>query len=272
MPENRNMQVIAIANQKGGVGKTTTAINLGTALAAAGERCLIIDIDPQGNASTSLGVERATREVTTYDILMNDGAVANAIIETDIPNLHIVPSVTELAAVEAEIFGENDRHTRMQRAMETLKRHIADGSAHSYRYIFMDCPPSLSLLTVNAMVAADSVLIPLQCEFLALEGLTQIMQTYNTVKSNMNPALAIQGVLLTMYDGRNNLSKQVVDDVREHFGDAVYETVIPRNVKLSEAPSHGKPALIYDPKCAGSQAYLQLAGEMLRRSKFVEAA
>ncbi len=262
---DRPAKIIAVANQKGGVGKTTTAINLGTALAAVGKACLVIDIDPQGNASTGLGVERASRKVTTYDVLMNDGALRDAIIETIVPKLDVVPSVSELAGAEAELLHQEARQMRMKSALESLAECTAKGEAREYEYVFIDCPPSLNLLTVNALVAAHTVLVPLQCEFFALEGLSQLMSTIDLVRNKLNPALAVEGVLLTMYDTRNNLSKDVAENVREHFGAQVYETIIPRNVRISEAPSHGKPVILYDQQSAGSQAYMKLAAEFLRR-------
>ena len=262
----RRPRIVAVANQKGGVGKTTTAINLGTALAAVGTKCLIVDIDPQGNASTGLGVERATRRVTTYDVLMNEGDLVEALIETKVPGLHVVPSVGELAGAEAELLHQEGRNYRMRGAIERLREQIESGDAATYDYVFIDCPPSLNVLTVNAMTAADSVLVPLQCEFFALEGLSQLMETVQLVRSSTNSKLEIEGVLLTMFDKRNNLSQQVADDVRTHFGEQVYDTIIPRNVTVSEAPSFGMPVLLYDIKSAGAQAYIKLAGEILKRA------
>jgi chromosome partitioning protein len=262
---DRPAKIIAVANQKGGVGKTTTAINLGTALAAVGQACLVIDIDPQGNASTGLGVERASRKVTTYDVLMNDGSLADAVIETIVPKLDVIPSVAELAGAEAELLHDGARHNRLKAALAALIERGAKGEARQYRYIFIDCPPSLNVLTVNALTASHSVLVPLQAEFFALEGLSQLVSTIDLVRNKLNPALALEGVLLTMYDKRNNLSKDVADNVREHFGDRVYETIIPRNVTVSEAPSFGKPVILYDQQSAGSQAYMKLAAEFLRR-------
>ena len=265
-------RVIAIANQKGGVGKTTTAINLGTALAAAGSTCLILDIDPQGNASTGLGIEHADREVTTYDILMSEGAIGDALIETQVPGLDIVPSVSDLAGLEAELLREEGRHHRLRRAIDAHKAETASGAARGHDFIFIDCPPSLNVLTVNAMTASDSVLVPLQAEFFALEGLTQLVRTIELVQTSLNPSLAIEGVLITMFDKRNKLARNVADDVRAHFGEKVYETVIPRNVTVSEAPSFGKPVLLYDLNCAGSQAYINLASELLKNARVAVAA
>jgi chromosome partitioning protein len=264
-PADRPAKIIAVANQKGGVGKTTTAINLGTALAAVGQACLVVDIDPQGNASTGLGVERASRKVTTYDVLMNDGSLADAAIETIVPQLDVVPSVAELAGAEAELLSQEGRHNRLKSAVKALEERSARGEARKYRYVFIDCPPSLNVLTVNALVASHSVLVPLQTEFFALEGLSQLVSTIDLVRNKLNPALALEGVLLTMYDKRNNLSKDVDENVRQHFGDRVYDTIIPRNVTVSEAPSFGKPVILYDQTSAGSQAYMKLAAEFLRR-------
>ena len=263
---DRSPKVISVANQKGGVGKTTTAINLGTAIAAVGEPCLVIDIDPQGNASTGLGVERATRSVTTYDVLMNDGELKDAVIETIVPKLHVVPSVTELAGAEAELLQQEGRNFRLKTALGALRDAIAAGQAMDYRYIFIDCPPSLNVLTVNALTASDSVLVPLQAEFFALEGLTQLVATIDLVRNKLNPALQVGGVLLTMFDKRTKLANEVADNVREHFGEKLYEAVIPRNVTVSEAPSFGKPVILYDQQSAGSQAYMKLAAEFLRRA------
>ena len=257
-------RIITVANQKGGVGKTTTAINLGTALAAIGERVLIVDLDPQGNASTGLGIDRHHRDVSAYDVLMGEATIAEAAVPTAVPDLSVVASTLDLLGVEMEIAGSPDRVRRLSKAL--------DDARFLYSYILIDCPPSLNLLTMNAMAAADSVLVPLQCEFFALEGLSQLLQTVEQVRATINPALDIQGIVLTMYDGRNNLANQVVDDVRKHMGDKVYQTIIPRNVRISEAPSHGKPAILYDLKCSGSQAYLQLASEVIRRERRLRAA
>jgi chromosome partitioning protein len=257
-------RVITIANQKGGVGKTTTAINLATALAAIGERVLIIDLDPQGNASTGLGIDREDREISSYDILLGEVDVLDAAVPTAVPNLSIVPSTMDLLGVEMEISGANDRVFRLRNALARV--------AARFSYVLVDCPPSLNLLTLNAMAAANSILVPLQCEFFALEGLSQLLKTVEQVRRSINPSLVIQGIVLTMFDKRNNLALQVVDDVRTHMGDKVYETVIPRNVRVSEAPSYGKPAILYDLNCSGSQAYLQLASEVIRRERHLTAA
>jgi len=266
-------RVLAVANQKGGVGKTTTAINLGTALAAIGEQVLIIDLDPQGNASTGLGIDRRSRASSTYELLLGEISLQEAIQETAVPNLDVAPSTMDLLGLELEIAGESDRAFRLKSSIE---RHCEEAETfddlRSYTYILVDCPPSLNMLTINAMTAASAVLVPLQCEFFALEGLSQLLQTVEQVRRALNPGLTIQGVVLTMFDGRNNLAAQVVADVRETLGDKVYETVIPRNVRVSEAPSYGKPVLLYDLKCTGSQAYLRLATEVLQREKARTAA
>lgn len=254
-------RILAIANQKGGVGKTTTAINLSTALAAVGEEVLLIDIDPQGNASTGLGVAAAGREISTYHVLAGAYRLEAAIVETDIPGLVLAPSGVDLAGAEIELIDAERRHFRLADAIGEYVK-TADIS-----YVVIDCPPSLSLLTINALAAADAVMIPLQCEFFALEGLSQIMRTIDTVRERINPNIELQGVVLTMHDKRNNLTNQVEADVRAHLQDKVYRTVIPRNVRISEAPSHGKPALLYDLKCAGSQAYVQLASEVIQRER-----
>ena len=259
-------RIITIANQKGGVGKTTTAINLATALAAIGEKVLVIDLDPQGNASTGLGIDKQDRTVSSYDVLVGEATIAEAAIPTAVPGLSIIPSTLDLLGVEMEIASAPDRATRLREAIRTR-----DGGA-SFGYILIDCPPSLNLLTLNSMAAADSVLVPLQCEFFALEGLSQLLETVEQVRRSINPSLTIQGIVMTMFDGRNNLANQVVDDVRAHMGEKVYETIIPRNVRISEAPSYGKPAILYDLKCAGSQAYLQLASEVIRRERRLRAA
>jgi chromosome partitioning protein len=243
------------------VGKTTTAINLGTALAAVGERVLLIDSDPQGNASTGLGVGRALRKHTLYDVLMGERSLLEAVVKSSVPGLHLAPSDPDLSGVEMELAQDPRRSFKLRDALEPLR------AAGDYTYVLIDCPPSLNLLTVNAMAAADAVLVPLQCEFFALEGLSQLMRTIELVRASLNPKLEIQGIVLTMYDRRNSLSEQVGSDVRGHFGETVYQTVIPRNVRVSEAPSFGKPALVYDLKCAGSQAYLKLAREVVLRER-----
>ena len=255
-------RIIALANQKGGVGKTTTAINLATALAAVGENVLLIDLDPQGNASTGLGVVAAARNVTTYDVLMGHHRLSDAEIETDIPRLYLAPAGVDLAGAETELVGADRRHHRLA---DTLADYVQERG--DITYILIDCPPSLGLLTINALAAADAVIIPLQCEFFALEGLSQIMRTINMLRERINPNLELQGVLLTMHDRRNRLSDQVEKDVRAHLGEKVYTTVIPRNVRVSEAPSHGKPALLYDLQCAGRKAYVRLASEVIEREK-----
>ena len=268
MPEKtlKPLRVLAVANQKGGVGKTTTAINIGAALAAVGEKVLLIDSDPQGNASTGLGVPRHLRNKTVYDVLMDGVPITDAVMCTDLPGLDLLPSEPDLSGVELELGQAPRRSYRLKDAITALR------ASRTYSYALIDCPPSLNLLTVNAMAAADAVLVPLQCEFFALEGLTQLMRTIDLVRGSLNPKLEIQGVVLTMYDRRNSLSGQVAKDVRAHFGDKVYDTVIPRNVRVSEAPSFGKPALIYDLKCAGSQAYLNLAREVVLRERAERAA
>ena len=266
-PAGSAPRVLVVANQKGGVGKTTTAINLGTALAAIGEDVLIIDLDPQGNASTGLGVARKDRRVSTYDVLVGTASLDQAILATDVPRLMVAPSTLDLLGVEMEISSEKDRAHRLRRAVLVLHESRIAAGLPPYSYILVDCPPSFNLLTINAMVAADAVLVPLQCEFFALEGLSQLLKTVEQVRSSLNPRLTIQGIVLTMFDPRNNLSGQVVKDVRDFMGDKVYDTVIPRNVRVSEAPSYGKPVLLYDLKCTGSQAYLKLASEVIRRER-----
>jgi len=262
-------RVISLANQKGGVGKTTTAINLGTALAAIGEKVLIIDLDPQGNASTGLGIDRRTREFSTYDVLIGEASLRDAILPTAVPRLHIAPSTLDLSGVELEIGQERDRAFRLRTALDRLK---ADSAGEAYSYVLVDCPPSLNLLTVNAMAASHAILVPMQCEFFALEGLSQLLQTVEQVRANLNPDLSIHGIVMTMFDSRNNLSNQVVADVREFMGDKVYQTMIPRNVRISEAPSYGKPVLVYDLKCVGSDAYLRLATEVIQRERSLKAS
>lgn len=260
-------RIITVANQKGGVGKTTTAINLATALAAIGERVLLVDLDPQGNASTGLGIDRRDRHTSSYDVLTGGMSLHDAAIATAVPGLSIVPSTLDLLGVEMEISGAPDRVLRLRNAVRE-----STAAPSRYSYVLIDCPPSLNLLTLNSMAAAHSVLVPLQCEFFALEGLSQLLETVERVRASINPDLVIQGIVLTMYDGRNNLANQVVADVRAHLGEKVYQTVIPRNVRISEAPSYGKPAILYDLKCSGSQAYLQLATEVIRQERRLKAA
>lgn len=261
---NSAPRVISVANQKGGVGKTTTAINLGTALAAIKQRVVIIDLDPQGNASTGLGVPPADRQVTAFDILVGDEPLQTALTKTVVPGLQIVPSDVLLSGAELELANDNRRSYRLKRAIEA---YVADASREPIDYILIDCPPSLNVLTVNALTASDAILVPLQCEFFALEGLTQLLKTVERVRGHLNAKLDIQGLVLTMYDSRNNLSAEVAADVREHFGEKVYKTVIPRNVRVSEAPSMGKPVLLYDLNCAGSTAYVALAKEVVRQER-----
>jgi chromosome partitioning protein len=262
MGAKTSTRVIVVANQKGGVGKTTTTINLATALAAIGKNVLILDLDPQGNASTGLGIDKNSRERSTYDLLTGACMLKDTLIRTVVPRLYVSPSTLDLLGVEMEIAGLPDRAYRIRRVIEEyVSRDLA------FDYILMDCPPSLNLLTLNAMAAAHALLVPLQCEFFALEGLSQLLQTYEQVRGSINPELELQGIVLTMYDSRNNLSDQVVADVRQFLGDKVYDTVIPRNVRISEAPSYGKPAILYDLKCSGSQAYLRLASEVIKRER-----
>ncbi|HSF90754.1 MAG TPA: AAA family ATPase [Paracoccaceae bacterium] len=260
---NASPKIIAIANQKGGVGKTTTAINLGTGLATAGRAVLIIDLDAQGNASTGLGIGADRRENTTYDLLVGDCTVDEVAQKTDVPNLFIAPSTTDLSSVDVDLVSDPNRLVRLKQSLT---------GANKYDYVLIDCPPSLNLLTINAMAAAHSVLVPLQCEFFALEGLSQLMRSIREVKTSLNSGLQIEGIVLTMYDKRNNLSGQVEADVRENLGDLVYDTIIPRNIRLSEAPSHAIPALLYDHKSAGAIAYQDLTVELLSRNNSPVAA
>jgi chromosome partitioning protein len=253
--------VLAVANQKGGVGKTTTAVNLATALAATRRRVLLIDLDPQGNASTGLGVPRGARAVSSYQVITSQRRAADAVRPSGIEHLDLIPAESALAGAEIELATEERREGRLREALAPLQE------AGAYEFVLIDCPPSLGLLTLNALVAADAVLVPLQCEFFALEGLSQLVQTIALVQCDLNPRLRLEGIVLTMFDRRNNLSVAVAADARAYFGHQVFETMIPRNVRVSEAPSHGKPVLLYDFRSPGAQAYVQLAAEFLRRSR-----
>ena len=262
-------RVLVVANQKGGVGKTTTAINLGTALAAIGQNVLVIDLDPQGNASTGLGIGAKERNLSTYDVMLAETTLRQAIVPTSVPRLHLAPSTMDLLGAELELSTVKDRNFRLRDSLYVLE---TETHGERYDYVLIDCPPSLNLLTINAMAAADAILVPLQCEFFALEGLSQLLRTVEQVRNSLNPRLTIHGVVLTMFDPRNNLASQVIADVRQFLGAKVYDTVIPRNVRVSEAPSHGKPVLLYDLKCAGSQAYLKLASEVIQRERLIRQA
>ena len=259
---SQSPRIFAIANQKGGVGKTTTSINLATSLAAVGKRVLLIDMDAQGNASTGLGIKRSERENSSYDLLFGEKTLGECVATTRVPRLSIVPSSMHLSGAEVELVTAEHREFRMKAAL--------DGIGSDYDYVVVDCPPALNLTTLNVLVAADAVVVPLQCEFYALEGLAHLTKTIERVRSTFNPNLQIHGVVLTMYDKRNRLSGMVANDVRSYFGDKVYKTVIPRNVRVSEAPSYGLPAIVYDMRCAGSQAYIQLAKEVIRREREIQ--
>lgn len=253
------MKVIAVANRKGGVGKTTTTINIATAMAAIGKKVLVIDLDPQGNATTSMGIDKKTCEFSSYDVLINSVDARKTLVQTQIPDFCMIPSQPALAGAEIELIDVEKREFVLRKSLQSV--------VDMFDYVLIDCPPSLNLITINALVASSSVIIPLQCEFLALEGLTDLIKNINQIKRVFNSSLKIQGIVLTMYDKRNNLSAMVENDVRQYFGDLVYQTLIPRSVRISEAPSHGKPILIYDFKSVGAQAYISLAKEVLKREK-----
>ena len=253
------MKIISVANRKGGVGKTTTTINIATALSAIGRKVLVIDFDPQGNATTSMGIAKQKENYSSYDVLIGKCDVKEAVLHTDLPRFDMIPSSPDLAAAEIELVEVEKREFVLKKALSNL--------TSVYDYVLIDCPPSLNLITINALVSSDSVMVPLQCEFLALEGLADLMKNINAIKRNFNPSLALQGIILTMYSRQNNLSQMIEADVRKYFGNKVYQTVIPRSVRIAEAPSHGKPILIYDFKSAGAQAYIQLAKEVLKREK-----
>ena len=255
-------KIISVANRKGGVGKTTTAINIATAMAAVGQKVAVIDLDPQGNATTSMGIQKDDKTPNVYKLMAEMNTVSEAFVETCVPDFYIVPASADLAGAEIELINVENREYVLKKCLSNVDKSID--------YIFIDCPPSLNLLTINALTASDSVIVPLQCEFLALEGLTDLLRNINKIKKKFNPKLGLQGVVLTMYDKRNNLSQMVEKDVRKYFGNKVYETVIPRNVRVSEAPSHGKPVLLYDLKCPGSQAYISLAREVLKREEIIK--
>ncbi|MFY9140330.1 MAG: AAA family ATPase [Thermacetogeniaceae bacterium] len=258
-PPGMEPRVIAIANQKGGVAKTTTAINLSACLAAAKRKVLLVDIDPQGNSTSGVGVDRDQLEITIYDVLLGEAGIEEAVISLPFENLDLLPANLSLAGAEIEMVGIDNREYRLRNALQAIK--------NNYHYVFIDCPPSLGLLTINALTAADRVLIPIQCEYYALEGVGQLLQTINLVQRRLNPQLELEGVLLTMFDARTNLAIQVVDEVKDFFGNKVFQTIIPRNVRLSEAPSHGKPVITYDPRSRGAKLYLELAQEVMENEK-----
>jgi chromosome partitioning protein len=268
-----NLRVLAIANQKGGVGKTTTAINLGTALAAIGERVLVLDLDPQGNASTGLGVPPDARKLTSYDAVLGTVSLIEAAVPTAIPGLFVVPANSDLVGLEADLSGDASRAYKLRDAVAALVAQAQSKPAdQAFKYVLIDCPPSLNILTLNALAAANAVLVPVQCEFFALEGISQLKDTIDQIRATLNPRLEIQGVVLTMHDARTTLSREVADEVRAFFGPKVYESMIPRNTRVAEAPSHGKPILLYDYDCAGSQAYIRLATEIIERERHTKAA
>lgn len=267
------LRVLAIANQKGGVGKTTTTINLGTALAAIGERVLVMDLDPQGNASTGLGIAPEARRRTSYDVLAGEASVIESALPTAVPGLYVVSANADLVGLESDLMNDQNRAFRLR---DALAHMVAQSRARvdqpAFSYMLIDCPPSLNLLTLNALASANAVLVPVQCEFFALEGISQLKESIDQIRGSLNPSLEIQGVVLTMHDARTTLSREVADNVRAFFGPKVYETVIPRNTRVAEAPSHGKPILLYDYDCAGSQAYIRLATEIIERERRYKAA
>jgi len=270
---NAGPRVVAVANQKGGVGKTTTAINLGTALAAVGERVLVLDLDPQGNASTGLGIDIDSRFKTSFDVLTGGSTILDAVVPTAVPGLFVVPANNDLVGIDNALPRDQTRPFKLRDAVTALvgQQRARAGDTH-FNYILIDCPPSLNVLTLNAMTAAHAVLVPVQCEFFALEGISQLKDSIEQIRATLNPQLEIQGVVLTMHDARTSLSKEVAENVRAFFGPKVYETVIPRNTRIAEAPSHGKPILLYDYDCAGSQAYIRLATEIIERERRYKAA
>ena len=267
-----NPRILTVANQKGGVGKTTTAINLATALAAIGEAVLVIDIDPQGNASTGLGIDKDKRIHTSYDVLMGDAELGDCLVKTAVPRLFVAPASMDLLGAELELANVSSRNFKLRDAIWRQNKLANKGESVQFSYILIDCPPSLNLLTINAMSAAQSLIVPMQCEFFALEGLSQLLMTIEKVRASLNPRLNIQGIVLTMADRRNNLCLQVEENVRDFMGDRVFKTVIPRNVRVSEAPSHGKPVLLYDLNCIGSRAYVALASELIKRERQLKSA
>jgi chromosome partitioning protein len=267
------VRVLAISNQKGGVGKTTTTINLGTALAAVGERVLILDLDPQGNASTGVGVGPEARPRTMYDVLAGLATVLQSAVVTKVPGLSVVPANSDLVSLESDLMGDAARPYKLRDALALMvAEQVAVTGGRPYSYVLIDCPPSLSLLTLNALTAAHAVVVPIQCEFFALEGMSQLKETVDQIRGTLNPRLEIQGVVLTMHDQRTAFSREIAENVRAYFGPKVYDTVIPRNIRLAEAPSHGQPILIYDHACIGSQAYIQLASEVIAREKQMRLA
>jgi chromosome partitioning protein len=267
------LRILAITNQKGGVGKTTTAINLGTALAAVGENVLIIDLDPQGNASTGVGIAPEARRITSYDVITGQASLSAARLQTAVPGLSVVSANSDLVGLESELMDDGAKPYRLRDAVAALiAEQRARAGEPAFTYILIDCPPSLNLLTLNALVAANAVLVPVQCEFFALEGISQLKDSIDQIRSTLNPGLEIQGVVLTMHDARTAFSREVAENVREFFGPKVYDTMIPRNIKVAEAPSHGKPILLYDYECAGSQAYIRLATEIIERERQYKAA